>query len=90
MKELKSIVSYTVAEYGHVKVKLAELLKENHITRNALGQKIGVKFETVDRYFQGKSIEMADLDFLAKVCYVMDCRIEDLLEYEAPKETDTE
>ncbi len=88
MEAHKSIVSYTVAEYGHVKVKLAELLKKNHITRNALGQRIGVKFETVDRYYQGESIEMADLDFLAKVCYVMDCKIEDLLEYEAPEETD--
>jgi len=25
-----------------------------------------------------------DLDFLAKVCYVLDCKVEDLLQYEGP------
>ncbi len=29
---------------------------------------------------------MVDLDFLAKVCYVLDCRVEDLLEYQKPEE----
>ncbi len=88
MGEHKSIISYTVAEYGRVRVKLAELLDQNHITRNRLGELIGVKFETVDRYFRGESVEMVDLNFLAKVCYVMNCKIEDLLEYEPPEETD--
>ena len=44
----------------------------------------GVKYEVVDRYYKAQSVEMADLDFLAKVCYVLDCKIEDLLEYEYP------
>ena len=28
---------------------------------------------------------MADLDFLAKVCFVLDCEVSDLLEYQRPK-----
>ncbi len=85
MGDFKHIVSYTTAEYGRVKVKLAEVLKENNMTRNALGELMGVKFETVDRYYKAKSVEWVDLDFLAKACYVLNCRIEDLLEYEAPE-----
>ncbi|MDD6077608.1 MAG: helix-turn-helix domain-containing protein [Oscillospiraceae bacterium] len=32
-----------------------------------------------------RRIRQADLDFLAKVCFVLDCKIEDLLEYEKPE-----
>ena len=28
---------------------------------------------------------MADLDFLAKVCFVLDCEVSDLLEYQRPE-----
>ena len=30
------------------------------------------------------SVSMADMDFVAKVCYVLDCRVENILEYEKP------
>ena len=86
MSEPKSIISYQVSEYGQVRVKLAEVLDERGITRNRLRTLTGVKYEVIDRYYKAKRVEMADLGFLAKVCYVLDCRIEDLLEYEAPSE----
>ena len=34
-----------------------------------------------------KEIPVLDMDFLAKVCYVLDCRVEDVLEYEEPAES---
>lgn len=51
------------------------------MTRHRLHTLTGVKYEVVDRYYKAENIEMVDLDFIAKVCYVLDCRIEDLLEY---------
>ena len=48
---------------------------------------MGSKYDTVTRYYEAKDIQMLDLNFFAKVCCVLDCRIEDLLEYEPPKET---
>lgn len=85
MFEPRSIVSYSLNEYGHVKVKLAELLESRGITRNRLRTLTGVKYEVIDRYFKADHVEMADLDFLAKVCYSLGCKIEDILEYEEPK-----
>ena len=82
MDDLKSIVSYQTQEYGRVRVKLAELLEEKGITRNRLRTLTGVKYEVIDRYYKAQSIEMVDLDFLAKVCFALSCRIEDLLEYQ--------
>lgn len=84
MDGVRSIIRYQVDEYGSVKVKLAEVLDSRGITRNRLSTLTGIKYEVVDRYYQGR-IERVDLDLIAKVCYVLNCKIEDLLEYESPK-----
>lgn len=86
MNEIKSIVTYRVGEYGKVTVKLAKVLDSRGITRNRLATLTGIQYSIVDRYYKNKQIEMVDLDFLAKVCYVLDCRVEDLLEYQKLEE----
>lgn len=86
VEELKSIIRYQTKEYGRVQVKLAQALDSRGITRNRLRTLTGVKYDVIDRYYKGSRVEMADLDFLAKVCYVLDCQISDLLEYERPEE----
>ena len=55
------------------------------ITRNKLRTLTGTKYEFIDRYYKEGSVEMADLDFLSKVCFVLDCEASDLLEYQRPK-----
>ena len=84
MDGLRSIVHYHTDEYGHIKVKLAEVLDSRGITRNYLRTLTGVKYEVIDRYYKADRVEMVDLNFLAKVCFVLDCKIEDLLEYQSP------
>ena len=39
--------------------------------------------EVIERYYQNH-VERVDLDFIAKVCYVLNCKVEDLLEYSNP------
>ena len=55
--------------------KMAKKLIEFHMLT-------GIKYEWIDRYYKAKNIEMVDLDFIAKGCYVLDCEIDDLLEYQ--------
>ena len=86
MNGVRSIISYQVDEYGSVKVKLAEVLNRRGITRNRLKTLTGVKYEVIDRYYQDH-VERVDLDFIAKVCYVLNCKVEDLLEYKGPEST---
>ena len=83
-REPKSIVSYQTTEYGHVKVTLANVMDARGITRNRLRTLTGVKYDVIDRYYKGQDIALVDLDFLAKVCYVLDCKVEDLLQYKGP------
>lgn len=85
MEGLKSIIQYHTQEYGRVRVKLDQVLDSRGITRNRLSVLTGVKYDVIDRYYKGSRVEMADLDFLAKVCYVLDCQVGDLLEYERPE-----
>ena len=84
MDGLNSIISYQTAEYGHIRLKLADVLDSRGITRNRLRTLTGVKYDVIDRYYKGESVELADLNFLAKVCFVLNCEISDLLEYEPP------
>jgi len=85
MEDMKSIVTYHIGEYGRIIVKLSDVMDSRGLTRNRIATVTGVKYSIVDRYYKGKQIEMVDLDFLAKVCYVLDCRVEDLLEYQKPE-----
>lgn len=81
---MKGIIHYQTEESGCIKVKLSGVLKSLGITRNQLRTLTGVKYEVIDRYYKGEDIYMADLNFLAKVCYSLECKIEDLLEYCPP------
>lgn len=81
---MKSIISYKTAESSHIKVKLADILASCGITRSRLSTLIDVKYSVIDRYHKGQNIALADFDFLAKCCYVLDCKIADWLEYQKP------
>jgi len=85
MDELKSIVKQEMREYGCIRVKLAEIMDRRGITRNRLRTLTGIKYDVLTRYYKGENIIMVDLDLLSRICCVLDCRIEDLLEYQPYK-----
>ena len=68
-------------EYGKVVVKLSEIMDKYGISRNKLSQITGVKYGVIDRYYRSQNIERVDLNLLAKICYVLECNIGDILEY---------
>lgn len=84
MEDERSLVSYHIGEYGGIRIKLAEVLDSRGITRNRLGTLTGIKYGVIDRYYRAESVERVDLDIFARICYVLNCKIEDLLEYEEP------
>ena len=86
MSEPRQIVQqsvyYQVVDYGHIRVKLAEVLNSRGVTRNRLRKLTGSSYEVVTRYYNAdlKRVEMVDLDFMSRICYALDCTLEDLLE----------
>lgn len=80
MNEFNSIMN--IKEYGRIKIKLSEVMNAKGITRNKMRTLTGTKYEVIDRYYKAENVERVDLDFFAKACYVLNCTISDLLEYE--------
>lgn len=68
------------ADYGKIELRLKEFLDMRGITRNQLANLIDARFEVVSKWYEGK-VEKMDLDILARICYALDCRIEDILRY---------
>ena len=81
MDELTPLITYQTQEYGFIRVKLQEALDSRGITRNRLRTLTGVKYVVIDRYSKNATVQMADLDFFAKVCCVLNCGLGELLEY---------
>lgn len=80
MNEINSIID--IKSYGKIKIKLSEIMNKKGITRNKMRTLTGVKYEVIDRYYKAVNVERVDLDFLAKACYVLNCSVSDILEYE--------
>lgn len=68
------------ADYGKVELRLKEFLDARGMTRNQLANLIDARFEVVRKWYEG-NVEKMDLDILARICYALDCRIEDILQY---------
>lgn len=88
MENYDGIILYQTKEYGRIHVKLREALEKRGITRNRLRALTGVKYDVIDRYYRCENIQMVDIDFLAKVCCVLKCSLDELLEYEGPEDPD--
>ena len=77
MKERAVLVR---ADYGHVELKLKEVMDARGITRNQLAKLIDARFEVVGKWYKGE-VEKMDLDILARICYALDCTAEDIFQY---------
>lgn len=76
--EEKSVVSYL--NYGKIEVRLKEVLDAKGFTRNYLSKSTNTRFEVINRWYSG-NVEKMDLDILARICYVFDCKPEDIIKY---------
>ena len=58
--------------------KLWSLMKEKGISTYALRERCGIDSKTVRRLRANENIETKTLD---KLCAILDCRVEDIMEY---------
>ena len=71
-------------EYGTIRIKLEELIQKAGISKNKLSHRAEMQRSQINHYCRGK-ITRLDTDVLARICTVLDCRIEDLLEFVPPE-----
>ena len=67
-------------EYGKINIHLKEIMDAKKIKRHTLARAIDTRFEVIDKWYNNK-VENLDLDILARLCFVLECSIEDLLHY---------
>lgn len=69
-----------IKNYGIIELKLKDILDSKNLTRNFLARAVNTRFEVIDKWYSG-NVEKLDLDILARICYVLECKVEDILEY---------
>ena len=72
---------YVLKNYGKVEIVLKDILEKKDISRNKLCTMIAANYDLVNRYYNNK-VTRIDLDIVARICYVLDCEVSDLIKYE--------
>lgn len=67
-------------EYGTIKINLDTIMVKENISTYELSSKANIRFQTIQNLRQGTSSRI-DLEVLAKLCYVLDCTPNTLIEY---------
>ena len=70
--------------YGTIHIKLDELIKKSGISKNKLSHRAEMQRSQINNYCNNK-ITRLDIDVLARICSVLDCKISDLLEFIPPE-----
>lgn len=71
-------------EYGKIIIKLDELIEKKGLSKNKLSHKAEMQRTQINNFCKNK-ITRLDVDVLARICTVLECKIEDLLEFIPPK-----
>ena len=71
-------------EYGSIRIKLDELIRKAGISKNKLSHRAEMQRSQINHYCNNE-ITRLDTDVLARICTVLDCKIEDLLEFIPPE-----
>lgn len=64
-----------------IRFKLKEVMEKQHISKNRLCVLTGLRFETVQGYYLG-NISRVDLYVLSLLCETLNCKVQDLLEFQ--------
>lgn len=81
---MDSVVVYR--DYGKIKFDIKTTMDKKGITVNQVVKNTGLHHQVVRRYYDG-SIVRYDKDVLSKLCFVLDCNLNDIMYYEKPKKS---
>ena len=68
-------------KYGKIQFSFDKVMDAKQVNRNQLASRAGIRFEVADRFYNG-NIERMDMDVLAKICFVLDCDVSELMRYD--------
>ncbi len=74
-------------DYGHIKLKLQEIMKEQNISINKLAFRAEMQRTQLKQYINN-NVQRVDISVLARLCYALECSLSDLMEYIPPDNND--
>lgn len=78
---------FTFKDYGKVNYTVKEVMDAKKMSRNQLSKLANIRFEVANKWYLG-NIERMDIDVLTRICYVLECEVSDLMQYEKPQESE--
>ncbi len=72
-------------DYGKIIIKLKDQMDKNNLTIYQMSKLTDLKYSTIKDYYNNEPLTRYDSDVLAKMCYVLECHIDDILEYRLTK-----
>lgn len=80
----KNVVEYR--DFGNIIIYLDNLMNERGISTYELCKSTGIRYQTIQKLREAVEVTRVNLDVIAKICYVLEIDISELLKYEKPKE----
>ena len=69
-------------DFGYIKINLDSIMQARNITTYELSKKTNIRFQTISKLKCANEVTRVNLDVLAKLCYVLECKVGDLIEYQ--------
>ncbi len=66
--------------FGKIILKIDQVLDEKNISKNKLEKEANLQRTQLNSYCNNK-VKRIDLETIAKICYVLDCKVEDIMDY---------
>lgn len=67
-------------DFGNIRIKLTDLIKEKNISKNKLSHRAEMQRTQLNHYCNN-TVTRLDTAVLARLCTALDCEISDLLEF---------
>ena len=67
-------------DFGRVVFKIDEVLEAKNISKNNLEKEANLQRTQLNTYCNNK-VKRIDLETIAKICYVLECKVEDTMDY---------
>lgn len=71
-------------DYGTIRIKLDEVILKKNISKNKLAHKAELQRTQLNHYCNN-TITRLDTAVLARLCFVLECELSDILEFIPPK-----
>lgn len=78
--DLDNIGNNLIKVDGNVIFKLEEVLKKNNITKYRLSRITNIRYDTICNYCKG-NVTLINIEYLKIFCNVLNCNIDDIMEY---------